>query len=100
MRCVVQAPRRGSDSIPSAIAGVPRCLNFVRRSEINRFRGRLRGLSPEQENEGGVLTSRIVNRFLEGPIRLPRCHQGKSDLFSKTLQTLFPFKEISRPGDL
>ena len=82
---------RGSEAlVNSAIAGCQSYLDSIRRSEMIRFRGRLRGFSPEQEEEVEALTSRIVARLVDGPIRsLEEATGSDPDLFSKTLQTLF-----------
>jgi len=55
------------DVVPTIVALEER-LNRIRESELERYRGRLTSLTPEQREAVDVLTRGILNKILHGPI--------------------------------
>jgi glutamyl-tRNA reductase len=55
------------DVVPTILA-LERRMNLIRQSELDRFRGRLGNLTPEQRETVEALTRAILNKILHGPV--------------------------------
>jgi len=78
------------DAVPTIVALQERLEN-IRQSEVDRLRGRLGKLSPEQENAVDNLTRSIVNKILHVPISTLKSFSGSDQLAStaELLRALF-----------
>ena len=72
---------QGLDAVPTIVALQER-VEQIRQSELNRLRGRLGKLSPEQENAIETLTRSIVNKILHTPISTLKSFSGSNQLAS------------------
>lgn len=66
------------DVVPTIVALEER-LNRIRESELERFRGRLSSLSPEQREVVNSLTRGILNKILHGPITELKSGAGRPE---------------------
>jgi glutamyl-tRNA reductase len=82
------------DSVPIIISLQER-LETVRKGEINRVRGRLGRLSPEQENAIESLTCGIINKILHPAITVLKTAsaQNESTLFVEIVHRIFSLGE-------
>jgi glutamyl-tRNA reductase len=55
------------DVVPTILA-LERRMDLIRQSELDRFRGRLGNLTPEQRETVEALTRAILNKILHGPV--------------------------------
>ena len=55
------------DVVPTIVALEDR-LNYIRATEMERYQGRLAGMTPEQRQAVDALTRGIMNKILHGPI--------------------------------
>ncbi|PYY24081.1 MAG: glutamyl-tRNA reductase [Acidobacteria bacterium] len=69
------------DAVPTIVALQQR-LEQIRQSEVDRLRGRLGPLSPEQETAIENLTRSIVNKILHAPITTLKGFSGSDQLAS------------------
>jgi glutamyl-tRNA reductase len=73
---VISAETDSSTVLDSRVSGTIASLRerfeAVRRAEIQRVRGRLRNLSPDQENAIDSLSHAIVERVLQTPMAMLR----------------------------
>jgi glutamyl-tRNA reductase len=56
--------------ISATLVSLRKCFEAVRRSEIQRVRGRLGNLSPDQQNAIDSLSHGIIERVLQTPIAM------------------------------
>ena len=66
------------DVVPTIVALEAR-LNAIRESEMDRFRGRLNALTPEQQEAVDALTRGIQNKILHGPITELKSGAGRPE---------------------
>jgi glutamyl-tRNA reductase len=66
------------DLVPTIVALEDR-LNAIRSSEIERYSGRLAGLTPEQRQAVEALTRGIMNKILHGPITEMKSGAGQPE---------------------
>jgi glutamyl-tRNA reductase len=66
------------DVVPTIVALEER-LDRIRKSETERFGGRLSGLTPEQRNAVDALARGIVNKILHGPITELKSRAGEPE---------------------
>src|SRR5215469_2648379 len=80
---VVRFQRRvqSLDAVPTIVA-LQRRMEQIRRAELERLRGRLGKLSPEQESQIENLTRSIVNKILHTPISTLKSFSGSDQLAS------------------
>ena len=64
--------------VPTIVALEER-LNRIRESEVERHRGRLSNLTPEQRQALDALTRGIVNKILHGPITELKSGAGRPE---------------------
>jgi glutamyl-tRNA reductase len=69
------------DAVPTIVA-LQRRMEQIRQSELDRLRGRLGKLSPEQESAIENLTRSIVNKILHTPISALKSFSGSDQLAS------------------
>jgi glutamyl-tRNA reductase len=62
------ARRLASRDVAPTIVALEERLNKIRESEMERFRGRLSALTPEQREAVDALTHGLLNKILHGPI--------------------------------
>ena len=74
------------DAVPTIVA-LQKRVEDIRRSELDRLRGRLGKLSPEQESAVENLTRSIVNKILHTPISALKSFSG-SDQLATTAELL------------
>ena len=63
--------KTGSE-ISTTLVSLQERFEAVRRSEIQRVRGRLGNLSPDQENAIDSLSHALIERVLQGPMAILR----------------------------
>lgn len=82
------------DAVPTIVALQQR-VEQIRQSELDRLRGRLGKLSPEQESAIDNLTRSIVNKILHGPISTLKSFGGSDQLAStaELLRGLFGIED-------
>jgi len=66
------------DLVPTIVALEER-LNRIRESEVERHRGRLQSLTPEQQQAVEALTRGIVNKIVHGPITELKSGAGRPE---------------------
>ncbi len=77
--------------VTPTIVSLQETLETLRQAEIDRFRGRLGKLSPEQEAAVDLLTQGIVNKILHAPIRHLKTEAKDSEATTviETIRRLF-----------
>jgi glutamyl-tRNA reductase len=77
--------------ISATIASLEERFEAVRRGAIQRVRGRLGNLSPDQENAVDSLSRGIVERVLQAPITMLQDAVGadEGELVLKTVRSIF-----------
>jgi glutamyl-tRNA reductase len=68
---VTSTDTTGSE-ISTTLVSLQERFEAVRRSEIQRVRGRLGNLSPDQENAIDSLSHALIERVLQGPMAILR----------------------------
>jgi glutamyl-tRNA reductase len=68
---VTSTDTTGSE-ISTTLVALQERFEAVRRSEIQRVRGRLGNLSPDQENAIDSLSHALIERVLQGPMAILR----------------------------
>ncbi len=71
--------RLKSREVTPTIVGLQEHLEHIRNAEIQRLRGKLGALSPQQEEAIEALTRGIMNKIAHGPITELRKHAGNPD---------------------
>ena len=56
--------------ISATVVSLRECFETVRRSDLQRVRGRLRSLSPDQENAIDSLSHDLIERVLQAPMAM------------------------------
>jgi len=95
---IVNRPFQPENVIPTAISLQER-LESIRQGEIDRIRGRLGRLSPEQEIAIESLTHGIINRVLHPTITVLETGSAKNDFayFVEIVRRMF---NLGVDGDL
>ena len=80
----------GSDHSP-VISSLYDTLHTLGREEMERSRGRLRDLSPAQQEEVGEMVRRLVNRILHPPMAALKEGNvnGEAEALAQSLRRLF-----------
>lgn len=77
---VVRTLRRlASRDVAPTIVALEQRLNAIRENEMDRMRGRLSGLSSEQQDAVDALTRGILNKILHGPISELKSGAGRPE---------------------
>ena len=87
--------------VPTVVS-LPERLETVRRSEIDRARGRLGRLSPEQENAIESLTCGIINKILHPAITALKTASAENDsnLFVEVVHRIFNLGEKRKQDEI
>jgi glutamyl-tRNA reductase len=71
MTSIDTAGSQASESeISATLVSLRECFEVVRRGEIQRVRGRLGSLSPDQKNAVDSLSHALIERVLQAPIAM------------------------------
>ena len=86
------------DAVPTIIALQQR-LDAIRQTELDRLRGRLGRLTPEQEAVVESLTRGIVNKILHSPVSALKAMSGSEQLASVAdlVRSLFGVEDVIGP---
>ncbi|MBC7924523.1 MAG: glutamyl-tRNA reductase [Bryobacteraceae bacterium] len=79
-------------SVGPVIADLQESLERLRVSEVERMRGKLTGLTPQQEQAVEQLTRGIVNKIAHGPIAALRRNAGDSTVIER-IRSIFRLDE-------
>ena len=92
------SPVSASD-ISETLGSLRECFENVRRAEIQRVRGRLRNLSPDQANVVDSLSHAIIEKMLQAPMAMLRsASTGNEPAFAlETVRRIFDLRK-SRIG--
>ena len=90
----IQPPVRSAEAV-STIISLQEQLETVRSREIDRLRGRLGRLSPEQEDAIQLLTRGIINEILDTPLTVLKTASAEKEfaLLFKALRKIFNLGE-------
>ncbi len=73
------ARRLASNEVVPTIVALEERLNRIRESELDRYRGRLSTLTPEQREAVDALTRGMLNKILHGPVTELKCGAGRPE---------------------
>ena len=93
--------RFNEQEIVPTIVSLQEQIETIRQAEIDRARGRLGALSPEQELAVDSLTKAIVNKILHTPITTLKtaAREAESTTLEDTIRRLFNLKADARKKD-
>ena len=66
----VDSPPVLDSEVSGTIISLRECFEAVRRGEVHRVRGRLRNLSPDQEDVVESLSRGIIEKVLQAPVAM------------------------------
>jgi glutamyl-tRNA reductase len=98
---VQKAMRRlASREVVPTIVALEQRLEHIRENELDRYRGRLNGLSPQQREAVDALTKGILNKILHGPITELKSGAGRPEQGSlvQLVRKMFGVVEQSAAG--
>jgi glutamyl-tRNA reductase len=84
-----------ASEISETLVSLRECFENVRRGEIQRMRGRLGNLSPDQANVVDSLSHAIIEKMLQAPIAmLKNISAGNEDAFPlETVRRIFDLRK-------
>jgi glutamyl-tRNA reductase len=87
----MECPPVLDSEISATIVSLQERFEAVRRAAIQRMRGRLGNLSPDQANAVDLLTRGIIDKVLQAPIANLKnaAAANQSEFVLKTLRTIF-----------
>jgi glutamyl-tRNA reductase len=93
--------RFNEQEIVPTIVSLQEQIETIRQAEIDRARGRLGALNPDQELAVDALTKAIVNKILHTPITTLKsaAREAESTTLEKTIRMLFNLKADAHKKD-
>jgi len=71
--------RLATREVVPTILALEQRMNLIRQAELERFRGRLGNLTPEQRETVEALTRAILNKILHGPVTELKSGAGRPE---------------------
>jgi glutamyl-tRNA reductase len=87
----VDSPPVLDSEVSGTIISLRECFEAVRRGEVHRVRGRLRNLSPDQEDVVESLSRGIIEKVLQAPVAmlLNAAEANRSPLIIEMVRRVF-----------